>query len=514
MRSAFLLQHLLEASARDHPQRQAVDFAGSRLTYAQLDDLSSRLAVRLQEAGVRPGERVGLLARKGVEAVAGMLGALKAGAAYVPLDIGAPTARLAYILADCGIRNLLLTSDAAGTVGALEAEAIPLNPIILEGDHTEVDPSRLRPSPAIETDLAYILYTSGSTGVPKGVTISHLNALTFIRWCQSIFDVQPEDRLSNHAPLHFDLSVLDIYCALQAGACVLPVPEDFRAFPVRLGEWIEAERISIWYSVPSALTLLALHGRLERRDLSALRLLLFAGEVFPLRHLQELAAKVPGPRYFNLYGPTETNVCTYHEVDLAALPGRTDTLPIGRACANMAVFAVTDEGPPAAEGEEGELLVAGSGVATGYWGLAERTAAVFVQNPLEMNRRDIVYRTGDLVTLGPDREYRYLGRRDQQVKIRGYRIELGEIESAIYKLAAVREAAVIALPDELAGARLHSVIVPAEGASIGEMEVRAQCALLLPPYMIPVSFEFVDSLPRNSNGKVDRGALLRERIRR
>ena len=513
MSSGFLLQHLLEASAGRHAERPAVALPGRRLTYAELDDLSTRLALRLQEVGAKPGDRIGLLARKSGEAVAGMLGALKAGAAYVPLDASAPPARLAYILADCGIRILLVTSDAEGIAAALQTGLDPVTVIVLDGDGLNVDPGRLRPPPTIETDLAYILYTSGSTGVPKGVTISHLNALTFVRWCQSVFDVRPEDRLANHAPLHFDLSVLDIYCALQAGACVHPVPEEIRAFPVRLAEWIAAERISIWYSVPSALTLLALHGRLEQRDLSALRLLLFAGEVFPIKHLQDLATKVRGPRYFNLYGPTETNVCTFHEVDLAALPSRTETLPIGRSCANMAAFALTDEGTLAAVGDEGELLVAGSGVATGYWGLPERTAAGFVQNPLEANRRDIVYRTGDVVTLGADGEYRYLGRRDQQVKRRGYRIELGEIESVIYQLEGVKEAAVIAIPDPLAGSRLHSVVVAAAGAHLEEADVRAECSRLLPPYMVPESIEFVPALPRNSNGKVDRGALLKDRSR-
>lgn len=513
MRTGFLLHHLLEDTARTHPGRPAVSFAGRKVAYAELDDLSTRLAVRLQELGVEPGNRVGLLAHKGVEAVVGMLGALKAGAVYVPLDASAPPARLAHILADCGIRNLLVTPGAEGVAAPLQTAGEPVRVIVIDGQALDSDPTHLRPTRTIETDIAYILYTSGSTGAPKGVTISHLNALTFVRWCQSEFDVRPDDRLANHAPLHFDLSILDVYCALQAGACIHPVPEEIRAFPVRLGQWIAAERISIWYSVPSALILLALHGQLERQDLSALRLLLFAGEVFPIKHLQRLAEMVPGPRYLNLYGPTETNVCTYHEVDLAALPSRTEPLPIGRACSNMSVFALNDHGGPAAAGEEGELLVGGSGVAMGYWGQPERTEAAFVQNPLEANRRDIVYRTGDVVSLGTDGEYRYLGRRDQQVKSRGYRIELAEIESAIYGLAGVKEVAVIAIPDPLAGSRLHSVVVSEGDVRIDDRDIRAGCSRILPPYMVPETIEFVSALPRNANGKVDRGALLKDRTR-
>src|SRR6185437_11030770 len=209
--------------------------------------------------------------------------------------------------------------------------------------------------------------------------------------------VTPEDRLANHAPLNFDLSVLDVYCALQAGACVCPVPEAIRAFPVRIAEWIETERITIWYSVPSALTLLVERGRLDHVDLSRLRLVLFAGEVYPIRSLQSLAAAVPHPLYYNLYGPTETNVCTFHEVDLERLQERTEPLPIGRACQNMKVFAVDEAGREAPAGVEGELLVGGSGVAVGYWDLPDQTAARFVQNPLQNSYRDIVYRTGYIV---------------------------------------------------------------------------------------------------------------------
>ena len=494
----FLLQHLLERSAASHPDRPAVSFAGRSLSYAELDDHASRVAVRLQEAGVGPGDRVGLMVRKGGAAVVSMLATLKAGAVYVPLDLTAPTSRLAYIRDDCGIRQVLATP------GDGDADAI-----VVGDEPPDLDPGRLAVPPTIDTDLAYILYTSGSTGTPKGVMISHLNALTFIRWCQSVFEMGPEDRLANHAPLHFDLSVLDVYGALQAGACVCPVPEEIRSFPVRLAEWIAEERISIWYSVPSALTLLAQHGNLERVDLRRLRLCLFAGEVFPIKHLQDLAASLSGPRYFNLYGPTETNVCTFHEADLVELAGRTEPLPIGRACSNMGVFAVTDEGRQASVGEEGELLVRGSGVALGYWGLPERTAVSFVQNPLDSGRRDIVYRTGDVVVLQADGEYRYLGRRDQQVKIRGYRIELGEIESVIYGLESAKEAAVVAVPDPVAGSRLQAVVVAAAGATLTAAEVRAHCGRLLPPYMVPEAVEFVNELPRNANGKLDRGEILK-----
>ena len=493
---AHLLHHLVEAGARDHPGRPAVSFEGATLTYAELDDRANRLAVALQEKGVSPGDRVGLQLRKGGSAVTAMLAVLKAGAAYVPLDPTVPEARRSYIRENSGISVVLSSQGEAGP-GLMEV-----------GDQAfDTDPGRLVRHPTVETDLAYILYTSGSTGTPKGVAISHLNSLTFVRWAGAELAVTPEDRLANHAPLNFDLSVLDIYCALQAGACVCPVPEAIRAFPVRIAEWIETERITIWYSVPSALTLLVERGRLDHVDLSRLRLVLFAGEVYPIRSLQSLAAAVPHPRYYNLYGPTETNVCTFHEVDLERLQERTEPLPIGRACQNMKVFAVDEAGREAPAGVEGELLVGGSGVAVGYWDLPDQTAARFVQNPLQNSYRDIVYRTGDIVIPEADGEYRFLGRRDDQVKVHGYRIELGELESALQLMPEIKEGAAIAVPG-VAGARLEVVVAMREGAALTAADIRGHCGRLLPPYMVPESVVFVSALPRNSNGKVDRRELL------
>src|SRR5262249_21575276 len=242
----------------------------------------------------------------------------------------------------------------------------------------------------------YLLYTSGSTGNPKGVILSHRNAMTFVEWGADTFGVTEQDRLSNHAPLHFDLSVFDIYVALRCGACVDLVPDEIAPFPIELARWIEAERISIWYSVPSALTRLLLHGQLERFEYTALRHVLFAGEVFPVKYLRDVMSRLPHGTFSNLYGPTETNVCTYYTVPRLA-PDRTEEIPIGRACANTEVFAVDETGRVVGPGETGELLVRSPTVMLGYWGLPEKTAQVLVANPLQSAYHEPVYRTGDFV---------------------------------------------------------------------------------------------------------------------
>jgi acyl-coenzyme A synthetase/AMP-(fatty) acid ligase len=254
------------------------------------------------------------------------------------------------------------------------------------------------------------------------------------------------------------------------------------------------------------------YGRLDTHDLSSLRAVLFAGEVFPMKYLRRLVAAIPHAGFYNLYGPTETNVCTYYRVQPDDVtPARGDhPLPIGRACENMEVFAVNEQGELVTEpGQEGELWARGSCVAQGYWGDREKTARSFVQNPFQPFYHDVAYRTGDIVTLAPDQtNWIYVGRRDHMIKSRGYRVELGEVESALYKHENVKEAAVVAIPDELLGNRIRAFVVPLESSALTPKELEVFCGRQLPKYMVPERIEFRDVLPKTSSGKIDRTALL------
>jgi amino acid adenylation domain-containing protein len=527
---AYLLHQLLSATAQRLPEHEAVRWQGASFTYAELDAQSNQLARALQAAGVRRGDRVGIYVHKSPASIIGVFGILKTGAAYVPLDPNAPARRLAYICGNCGIRALVTSAEMLGGVAQMLADGPALETLVLTADHRRegedlpggprlvawdevrsLEAGPLPPSGAIETDLAYILYTSGSTGDPKGVMISHRTIFTFVNWCYDTFRVTVADRVTSHAPLHFDLSTFDIYVTIKAGGTVVLVPEKLSVFPVQLVRLLQDERITLTYLVPSVLAMMVNYGQLGRHDLSALRAILFAGEVFPIKYLRQLAAAIPWAEYYNLYGPTETNVCTFYQVqpgDLA--PERTQPVPIGRACENMEVFAVGADGQIVTEpGQEGELWVRGSCVAQGYWGDPEKTARGFGPNSFQPHFAETAYRTGDIVVLDEDRvNWRYVGRRDHMVKSRGYRIELGEIEAALYSCPSVKEAAVVAVPDELIGNRLAAFVVPLDGDGLTPQALHDHCSLRLPRYMVPELIQLEVELPKTSTGKVNRPLLV------
>ena len=520
---AYLLNQLLTRSAERYPDRPAIWARGRSLTYRELEERSNQLAHLLRERGLRKGDRVGFFFPKALESVAAMFGILKAGGVYVALDPGAPAQRVEYIVGNCGMRGLVTTGAKLAGLDARQIPTVEFSVLVDENAVAESPsqvpwsalssfpgshpPEPLQPTTA---DLAYIIYTSGSTGRPKGVMLTHQNALTFVEWCAGEFQVTHEDHLSNHAPLHFDLSVFDVYNAIEAGACAYMIPEDVQLFPASLARFIATQQISIWYSVPSALVFLILHGKLSTLDLSRLRIVLFAGEVFPLKYLRQLAEIVPHADLYNLYGPTETNVCTYYKVDRPTLASL-ERLPIGRACPNTEVFAVDDEDRVIAEpGREGELYVRGPAVTPGYWGDADKTHAVVVPNRFQPHFEEKVYRTGDLVRLRAGGDYDFLGRRDNQIKSRGYRIELGEIEAVLLAHIGVREAAVVAIPDEEIGARLRGYISTHNGAVLTVTELTEHCASRLPQYMIPERIEVCEILPKTSTGKIDRVKLAAE----
>jgi L-proline---[L-prolyl-carrier protein] ligase len=519
----FTLPHLLRAAANRAPDHQAVRCSGRWLTYADVDRQADALAALLSETGVVRGDRVAIYLPKRVEVLPALYGVMRAGAAYVPLDPKGPPRRAGLVASDCSIAGLITTRSLAERL-LPRLDRRPRVVVLLDEDVDELGEERTigfdraagtsdRPAPdpgAIDVDLAYILYTSGSTGMPKGAMLSHRNALTFVEWCASTIGVDASDRLTNHAPLHFDLSVFDLYLSAYAAATVVLIPEDEAYLSTALAGIVDEERITVWYSVPSALQLLV-SGAHGEPVFPSLRTIVFAGEVYPTPRLRELAHRVPHATLWNLYGPTETNVCTYHRVD--EVPEDDRPVPIGRACENTEVFALTEAGTRAGVGETGELYVYGSTVMMGYWASPTQTAAALVDDPFERGSGLRVYRTGDLVRLRPDGAYDFLGRRDHQIKSRGYRIELGEIEAALASVPGLREAVAVALPHERWDTEIAARVVLAPEASATSTAIKRHLSERIPRYMIPTIIELVDELPRTSNGKVDRRRVSEELLR-
>jgi amino acid adenylation domain-containing protein len=446
---------------------------------------------------------------------------MKAGAVYVPLDPSAPVSRLGTVIRDCGIRHLISSDDKKNRLGELLAQNVTLEFLIGLDEQVSLlarsfswqdvyqMPSQEMPDVGTgEHDLAYILYTSGSTGKPKGIMHSHRSALSFAQWARQTYGLTHQDRLSNHAPLHFDLSTFDFFAGALAGATTVMIPEVYKKLPASLSKLIADAQISVWYSVPFALTELLLRGVLESRDLTALRWILFAGEPFPTKHLRKLMKMLPHARFSNLYGPTETNVCTYYHVP--PLPDQSnEPIPIGRPTANASSLVVNAKDQPLGAKQVGELLIQGPLVMRGYWGRPALNQEAFLQAK-EQNGEGLFYRTGDLVELQPDGNFKFIGRKDRQIKRRGYRIELDEIEVALLSHAQVQEAAVFPLSDRHGSNEIEAVVTLKAGALLELSDLAQYLTEQLPWYAIPNHITIAKELPRTSTGKINRRHLQKE----
>lgn len=496
---------LFSRSAELHPTRPALRHRGEEVRYVELDRLINQLARFMTERGVGRGSRVALWLDKSPRAVAVMLATLRVGAAYIPLDPLAPALRVRSLLESSAPR-LLVTSQSRWS--PLESTVSGCLVVLVDGaardERSEtwraVEDCDAQPFANVTCHgdgLAYILFTSGSTGEPKGVCLSHQNALSFIKWAAETFEPSSGDRFANHAPLHFDLSVLDLYLAFSVGACTVLLDDQEAYLPDALVQCLVGERITVWYSVPSALILMMRHGQLLDTELPALRLVLFAGEAFPLPPLRELMQHLPVVTFWNLFGPTETNVCTAHRVEAndTTLPA----LPIGRAASFAKVWVVKDDGNVGAAGEAGELFVDGPTVMLGYWG-AENPAC----KP---------YATGDHVLMNADGTLSHLGRRDGMLKCRGQRISPREIECVLELHEAVEQACVVQRGRD-ADSRLVAALVVRTPVSL--LAIKRHSARYLPRAMIVDSVCRLNALPTNRNGKVDRvtvEAIVREHVR-
>jgi len=495
------LEYLNRTAAR-FPHRTAVRDAGGSYTFGNLRRAALELAAALIARADVINTPIAVYLPKSREAVCCFAAILYSGNCYAPLDVKSPAARISAVVQTLGA-TLIVTNRA--NLAALRNAGAPEDRIVVLEDVTKADVSpelERRFERLIDADPVYIIHTSGSTGTPKGVTIAHRGVIDYIDWANGVYGVDENTIIGSQAPFHFDNSTLDIYLCFSRGAMLDLIPGELFLFPVKLIEYLRERRIDFIFWVPSVLMQVANMDILARTELPALKQVLFAGEVMPCKQLNYWRKWFPNALFSNLYGPTEITVdCAYYIVNRELADD--EPLPIGFPCRNSDVLILNTENRPTAVGERGELCVRGSSLALGYWNDPEKTAAAFVQNPLQPHYPERIYRTGDVVYANERGEIVFVGRNDGQIKHMGYRIELPEIEHQVLAIDRIANACVLYNK----GRKEITLFYETKNGDLSPAAIRQTLSRIFPKYMLPTAFHQMRELPRNSNGKIDRNSL-------
>ena len=489
----------------------ALHYPGADTSFVTLDEWSGQLASLLFSKGCRRGDVIAIGHEKHPLSYALMLAALRLGLPYVVIDVESPLERNLRILRRAAPKLLFYDDSAnAGYIMALATEA--------DCDAVYLDKNDLSPICEIESErqeremreidgstIAYIMFTSGSTGEPKGVAVTHQNVLHFIEWGRERFSISSSDVFANLSPMYFDNSVFDFYISLFSGAALAPVPRRLLAAPYELVDYVESMGCTLWFSVPSLLIYLTAMKAMTQLKLPSLRTISFGGEGYPKSELKKLYDSFKGrAKLVNVYGPTEcTCICSAHDISDADFADADGLPSLGRLNQNFDYLIYDKDGK---EGTKGELCLIGPNVAAGYFNDSERTADSFITITTSARFMKRMYRTGDLVEERDDKLY-FVGRKDNQIKHMGYRIELEEIEHALTGLPQVTQAAVLYRKKNESYGKLLAFVSCVEASMSSEEDLLASLAEVLPRYMIPSEIYVLQELPKNANGKVDRRFL-------
>lgn len=500
-----LIHELFEGIAVTHATSTAVVFEGQHLDYAELNARSNQVAHALLAQGIKPDDRVAICAERSLDLVIGLLGILKSGAAYVPLDPSYPAERLAYMLHDCAPVALVVQASVLSLLPAPDMPVLRLDDA--DGRALLARQPRHNPDPRTlglgSRNLAYVIYTSGSTGLPKGAMNEHRAVVNRLLWAKEAYALGADDRVLQKTPFGFDVSVWEFFLPLLSGACLVMGRPGGHQEPDYLVDLIDSAGITTLHFVPSMLP--AFLEQARAGSCQSLRRVLCSGEALPFTMQQQVMRHLPHAELHNLYGPTEAAIDV---TSWRCEEGRYDGfVPIGRPISNIRIYILDAQREPVPVGTPGELYIAGVGVARGYLHRDELTRERFVPDRFGTESGAMMYKTGDLARWLPDGNIEYLGRNDFQVKIRGFRVELGEIETRLCACAGVREAVVLAREDTPGNPQLVAYLVLDAGRALAPGELRAQLARNLPEFMLPTAFVAMECLPLTANGKLDRNAL-------
>lgn len=488
----------LQDSVECFPDKVAFSDKEKSLSFFELDRKARSLACEInKKLNGTTKQPIGVYLPKNVDSIVAFLATVYSGNFYTPLDIFMPIERLEKITNTLKPSLIITNCEKENVVKLIS----PNSAILATISDNQIDDALIDKlvSSVIDTDILYVMFTSGSTGEPKGVSISHRAVIDYIEWLSDTFDFDQDTVFGNQAPFYFDNSVLDIYSTIKNGCKMVIIPEEKFLSAKRLCSFIDESSINTIFWVPSALCLVANSGILENNAPKSLTKILFAGEVMPVKQLNIWRHFIPNALYANLYGPTEIAVdCTYYIVNRKFEDN--EILPIGFPCANTGILILNDKNEPVAVDEVGELCVRGSCLSHGYYGNAEKTNQVFVQNPLNNKYPEIIYKTGDLAKYNDRGEIIYIGRKDFQIKHLGYRIELGEIETVTS--AFVEQCCAMYDKDK------KRIILAVAPDNIDKKELYANLKKLLPKYMLPELILAEKLLPLNQNGKINRHVLL------
>ncbi len=507
------LYELFERTAREKPARPALEIGAQTLTYAELNSRARRVAAAIL-SGTSDSPVVAFMAHKSVEAYVAVLGILAAGKGYVPLQPGFPVDRTIRMLDLSGADTLVVAPEAAGKIAeVLRGIDRPIRVIPI--GFTEVTKLRAscgdreiveltdaeRSESAQRSSIAYLLFTSGSTGLPKGVPIRHSNAISYFSYMLNRYELREEDRFSQTFDMTFDLSVHDLFLCWAVGACLCPLTHTALLAPAK---FIRNRRLTVWFSVPSVAMVMHRLRQLVPGAFPDLRVSLFCGEALSASLAAAWQAAAPNSIVENLYGPTEATIAISH---YRWMPGDEDrqfpngVVPIGTIFDSQRGCIRGEDGRAAPVGQTGELCLGGSQLTTGYWNNPEQTARAFIAIP--DSGEDRWYRTGDVARVGDDGILVYLGRIDNQVQVMGYRVELQEVEHALREAVGTEMA--VAIPWPIEGGRADAIYGVCSGGEITDAQtVKKRCAGKLPNYMVPLDVFWIADMPVNANGKIDR----------